>query len=213
MSPLSSATRRPGRPRSSEVDSREKLLAAALTAFADFGFEGASLRAIAVAAGFDVAMIFHRFGSKEGLWRAVVESVAADFQASLAHELLPLIQGDAPLVQRVTQVLDIFMDKLVQRPTITLLIMRETSVPGERRDFLVSRLLGPSCERFAPFWQEAMEAGVLRRSDPVLFHVGIFGAMAMILAFRPILPNLGAAEMDLAELKAHIHRGLLADAV
>lgn len=211
MSPLSSATRRPGRPRSSEVDSREKLLAAALTAFADFGFEGASLRAIAVAAGFDVAMIFHRFGSKEGLWRAVVESVAADFQASLAHELLPLIQGDAPLVQRVTQVLDIFIDKLVQRPTITLLIMRETSVPGERRDFLVSRLLGPSCERFAPFWQEAMEAGVLRRSDPVLFHVGIFGAMAMILAFRPILPSLGTTQMDLAELKAHIYSGLLAD--
>lgn len=204
--------RRPGRPRSKDGDSRERLLAAALSAFSQLGFEGAGLRAIAEAAGYDVALIFHRFGSKEGLWRAVVESVAADFQVSLRDELQPLLQGEAPLVQRVTQVVDLFVDKLLQRPEITMLIMREISDPGERRDFLVAQLLRPSCDGFAPFWAQAMAAGLLRPADPVVFHVGIFGGLAMILAFRGILPNLGAAAMDLAQLKAHIHRSLLAGA-
>lgn len=211
MSPPSSSARRPGRPRATAVDSREKLLAAALLAFSELGFSGASLRAIAVSAGFDVAMIFHRFGSKEGLWQAVVESMADDFQQSRSHELVPLLQGDWPIAERVTRVLDVFVEKLIERPAVTMLIMREMPLPGERRDFLVSRLLRPSCDGLVPFWLEAMEAGVLRPSDPVLFHVGIFGAMAMILAFRDVLPRLGSAEMDLAEIKAHLYRGLLAD--
>lgn len=211
MSPLPSSPRRPGRPRSTDVDSREKLLAAALLAFSELGFAGASLRAIALSAGFDVAMIFHHFGSKERLWLAVGESIEADFQQSLNHELVPLMEGDHPIAERVTRVLDVLVEKLIERPAITMLIMREMPVPGERRDFLVTRLLRPSCDGLAPFWLKAMEAGVLRPSDPVLFHVGIFGAIAMILAFHGVLPQLGSTEMDLAEVKAHLYRGLLAD--
>lgn len=211
MSPLPSSPRRPGRPRSTDVDSREKLLAAALLAFSELGFAGASLRAIALSAGFDVAMIFHHFGSKERLWLAVGESIEADFQQSLNHELVPLMEGDHPIAERVTRVLDVLVEKLIERPAITMLIMREMPVPGERRDFLVTRLLRPSCDGLVPFWLKAMEAGVLRPSDPVLFHVGIFGAIAMILAFHDVLPQLGSAEMDLAEVKAHLYRGLLAD--
>lgn len=211
MSLLPSSPRRPGRPRSTDVDSREKLLAAALLAFSELGFAGASLRAIALSAGFDVAMIFHHFGSKERLWLAVGESIEADFQQSLSHELVPLMEGDHPIAERVTRVLDVLVEKLIERPAITMLIMREMPVPGERRDFLVTRLLRPSCDGLVPFWLKAMEAGVLRPSDPVLFHVGIFGAIAMILAFHDVLPQLGSAEMDLAEVKAHLYRGLLAD--
>ncbi len=211
MSPLPSSPRRPGRPRSTDVDSREKLLAAALLAFSELGFAGASLRAIALSAGFDVAMIFHHFGSKERLWLAVGESIEADFQQSLNHELVPLMEGDHPIAERVTRVLDVLVEKLIERPAITMLIMREMPVPGERRDFLVTRLLRPSCDGLVPFWLKAMEAGVLRPSDPVLFHVGIFGAIAMVLAFHDVLPQLGSAEMDLAEVKAHLYRGLLAD--
>ncbi|WP_084513801.1 TetR/AcrR family transcriptional regulator [Azovibrio restrictus] len=211
MSPLPSSPRRPGRPRSTDVDSREKLLAAALLAFSELGFAGASLRAIALSAGFDVAMIFHHFGSKERLWLAVGESIEADFQQSLNHELVPLMEGNHPIAERVTRVLDVLVEKLIERPAITMLIMREMPVPGERRDFLVTRLLRPSCDGLVPFWLKAMEAGVLRPSDPVLFHVGIFGAIAMVLAFHDVLPQLGSAEMDLAEVKAHLYRGLLAD--
>ncbi|MCE1172691.1 MAG: TetR family transcriptional regulator [Azovibrio sp.] len=193
------------------MDSREKLLAAALLAFSELGFAGASLRAIALSAGFDVAMIFHHFGSKERLWLAVGESIEADFQQSLNHELVPLMEGDHPIAERVTRVLDVLVEKLIERPAITMLIMREMPVPGERRDFLVTRLLRPSCDGLVPFWLKAMEAGVLRPSDPVLFHVGIFGAIAMILAFHDVLPQLGSAGMDLAEVKAHLYRGPLAD--
>ena len=198
MSSISSLSRRPGRPRTNDVDSRQRLLAAALSAFSELGFEGASLRTIAVNAGFDAAMIFHRFGSKEKLWQAVVEAKACDFQVSLANELQPLLQGNGSLAERVTQVLDLFVDRLLAGPEISMLILREMPYPSSRRDFLVEKLIRPSCEHLVPFWHQAMEAGLLRRSDPVVFQIGIFGALSMILASRPILSSLGAPEMDLA---------------
>ncbi|MEH0820572.1 MULTISPECIES: TetR/AcrR family transcriptional regulator [unclassified Micromonospora] len=60
--------RRPGNP-----DTRQAILAAARTAFAERGFDAASIRVIAGAAGVDPALVHHYFGSKEELFRATVD--------------------------------------------------------------------------------------------------------------------------------------------
>lgn len=48
-------------------DNRERILAAARSEFAQQGFRGATLRAIAGEVGVDVALIAHYFGNKRGL--------------------------------------------------------------------------------------------------------------------------------------------------
>jgi AcrR family transcriptional regulator len=63
--------RRPGNP-----DTREAVLAAARAAFADRGFDGASIRGIATAAGVDPALVHHYFGSKDKLFLAAVQAPA-----------------------------------------------------------------------------------------------------------------------------------------
>lgn len=55
--------RRPG-----NQDTREAILAAARVAFADKGYDGASIRLIAGGAGVDPALIHHYFGTKEQLF-------------------------------------------------------------------------------------------------------------------------------------------------
>ncbi|MEJ3747768.1 TetR family transcriptional regulator [Actinomycetes bacterium KLBMP 9797] len=57
--------RRPGKP-----DTREAILAAAREAFAERGFDAASIRGIATSAGVDPALVHHYFGTKEQLFRA-----------------------------------------------------------------------------------------------------------------------------------------------
>ncbi|MGY1812885.1 TetR/AcrR family transcriptional regulator [Blastococcus sp. SYSU D00820] len=52
------------------------MLAAARTAFAERGFDGASIRAIATAAGVDPALVHHYFGTKDQLFLAAVEAPA-----------------------------------------------------------------------------------------------------------------------------------------
>jgi AcrR family transcriptional regulator len=53
-------------------NSREEVLAAARRVFAQRGYEGATLRAIAGQAGVDPAMVRHFFGDKDGLFRAAL---------------------------------------------------------------------------------------------------------------------------------------------
>ena len=52
------------------------MLAAARAAFADRGFDGATIRGIATAAGVDPALVHHYFGNKDKLFLAAVEAPA-----------------------------------------------------------------------------------------------------------------------------------------
>ncbi|GIE74235.1 TetR family transcriptional regulator [Actinoplanes philippinensis] len=61
--------RRPGNP-----DTREAILSAARSAFAEKGYDGASIRAIATGAGVDPALVHHYFGTKDKLFLATMNS-------------------------------------------------------------------------------------------------------------------------------------------
>jgi len=69
--------RRPKRPpdedSAASPDTRLAILAAARARFAQSGYDGASTRAIATAAGVDAALIHHYFGSKQRLFVAAME--------------------------------------------------------------------------------------------------------------------------------------------
>ncbi|GAA3432421.1 TetR/AcrR family transcriptional regulator [Kutzneria kofuensis] len=55
------------------MDSRDALLQAAAEEFARSGLKGTRIREIVQRSGVNERMIYHHFGSKEGLFRAVVE--------------------------------------------------------------------------------------------------------------------------------------------
>ncbi|MFC3500395.1 TetR family transcriptional regulator [Micromonospora krabiensis] len=76
--------RRPGNP-----DTREAILDAARAAFAERGFDAASIRAIAATAGVDPALVHHYFGSKDQLFLAAMQAPVDP------RELLPkVLAGD-----------------------------------------------------------------------------------------------------------------------
>jgi AcrR family transcriptional regulator len=66
------------------------VLAAARNAFAERGFDGASIRVIAAGAGVDAALVHHYFGSKNKLFLAAVEAPADP------EELLPEVLAGGP---------------------------------------------------------------------------------------------------------------------
>ena len=72
MAALSFTHFRPGTHQRGE-ETRGRILSAALELFAEHGFEGASTRAIAERAGINLPAIQYYFGSKEGLYGAIVE--------------------------------------------------------------------------------------------------------------------------------------------
>jgi AcrR family transcriptional regulator len=90
--------RRPG-----NQDTRGQIITAARQAFAERGFAGASMRAIAAEAGVDAALIHHYFDSKQQLFLAtvalppelprIVERVAAGSRSDLGERLVRTVLG------------------------------------------------------------------------------------------------------------------------
>ena len=82
--------RRPSGRRRGDSGTRQAILDAAREQFAARGYDGASLRAIAAAAGVDPALIRHFHGSKGDLFAATV-----DFPADLPRRLEAAVAGRA----------------------------------------------------------------------------------------------------------------------
>ena len=78
--------RRPGR-RAGPTESRADILGAARGLFAERGYDGATIRAIAQEAGVDAALVHHFFGTKEQVFVAAME---LPFQPA---DLLPQLVG------------------------------------------------------------------------------------------------------------------------
>ncbi len=76
------------------TDPRQKLLERSIEYVASHGFGELTLRGLAAAIGTSHRMLIHHFGSKEGLWVAIVKEVERR-QLALLDEVLP--QPDEPI--------------------------------------------------------------------------------------------------------------------
>jgi TetR/AcrR family transcriptional regulator len=67
----------------------ERILAATEPVFAKYGYEGATMAQLAVAAGLPKANLHYYFGTKEGLYRAVLEGILALWLDDAAEWIVP----------------------------------------------------------------------------------------------------------------------------
>jgi TetR/AcrR family transcriptional regulator len=81
------------RERDAEV-ARRAILDAAEEIFAQEGFDGARIDAIAEASGYNKSLIFHYFEDKLGLYRAIVLRMKETVYAGLAPMLAPFLTDD-----------------------------------------------------------------------------------------------------------------------
>lgn len=105
---------RPGAQQRGE-DTRRRILEAALQLFATDGFDGASTRTLAECAGVKLPAIQYYFGSKDGLYRAVVEQIIQHLETHvgpLADRVVAELAGQ-PSRRRLIGLLCDMMDILV----------------------------------------------------------------------------------------------------
>jgi len=115
------------------------VLAAARAAFAERGFDGATIRGIATAAGVDPALVHHYFGSKDKLFLAAIQAPANP--ADLLPEVLA--GGRDELGRNVVRLLLRVWDGPMQPAALALV---RSAVGNEwtaklLREFLVTQVL------------------------------------------------------------------------
>mgnify|MGYP001614287626 CR=1 FL=1 len=149
-------------------ETRQTILEAAGLQFAAHGFSGTSLRDIAEAAGTTHGLIRHHFGSKDDLWRAVVD----DFVGQMLARHLPLIQRldqDDP-VQLLKGLATNYMRLSAEMPEVAKLLVKDCSEPGPHLDHLLSRIR-PIHDLITPVFEQARATGCLQAHNPDSFFI------------------------------------------
>ncbi|WP_307872243.1 TetR/AcrR family transcriptional regulator [Burkholderia sp. LMG 13014] len=150
--------------------------------FAKQGYAATSVREIAGLAGVDPALMAHHFGSKEGLWIAVVDQLAAQL-AELIEMTTQLRNSRMSPIERIRQALTLFIDNVFANPDIGMFFSTATTEHGERLNVLVERLLGPYRDAFIPLLADAIEAGKMKSHDPELMHAMIVNAISNTISY------------------------------
>jgi TetR/AcrR family transcriptional regulator len=143
----------------STIDARDKLLEAALSAFAELGFHGATVRDITQRAGVSQGLLTHHFGDKERLWNLVGERVSEDFLEYLG----PTLEVEHVDAETIPAILAAYMGYWRTHPSaLRLQIWRVLGTPEAERRSRVERLN----RRIVPIFVRAQEAGFIRRDVP-----------------------------------------------
>ncbi|MCU0705505.1 MAG: CerR family C-terminal domain-containing protein [Fimbriiglobus sp.] len=136
----------------SNESAKERLLAAAEEIFADYGYEGASVRAICHRAGMNVAAVNYHFGDKETLY---VEAVK---RAHNCSDTKPVDDDDptAPASVRLERFIRHMVAMMHEpaSPSAMKLVVREMADPGKAAATLVDEFIRPIAFRLRALLQE-----------------------------------------------------------
>jgi len=130
--------------RSGDSGSKPAILQAARLQFAEFGYHGATIRAIAAAAGVDPALVHHFYGTKERLFAAAMELPVTPSEAITAA-LARREPGSSPGTHMVRSALALWESAGVRGSLQAMLRSALTSeqAAATLRDFMTEAILAP----------------------------------------------------------------------
>jgi TetR/AcrR family transcriptional regulator len=162
---------------------RELILQAAETEFANRGFARARLEDIAEPVGITRAAIIYHFGDKQALYAAVLE---ATFTA-LAERIRAALEADAPHAERVERLIGAWVDYAAERPTLARLFMREVADSPRELAPELRQLVDPMFSVVTEGIEKGQDDGAFRKVDPVLVVSILAGATMWFVTDAPLL--------------------------
>jgi len=183
--------------------SRRLILSAAEELFAERGFDGVSLGQIAALAGLSRGTPSYFFGSKEQLYRAILEGAFEDREEAARDACLPLVtwarsDGRSSIEKPLATAVEGYVDFLLSRASFLKLIQREELAGGSRLRN-VPRESKAIEEAFTAVRSVAAKRGL--KSFPVRDAVLVF----ISLTFFPLAQRstfMAALGKDLGETRA-----------
>ncbi|WP_419998095.1 TetR/AcrR family transcriptional regulator [Streptomyces boninensis] len=192
MTQLPSRRRGPGRPAADEPTPQlEQVLRLGLEAFAELGYEAASVRRLSARLGMGHTFISDRYGTKEAFWKAVVEYALDPIRPEVAAALADDGRGD---LERLAAAARAFHRAAARSPHsahFARLINYEAGAESPRLTHLYA-LMAPFNDVMKPLFDRLVADGTLRPMPWYLFHflvtgpVGMYGQLPLARLFgRP----------------------------
>jgi AcrR family transcriptional regulator len=101
------------------VKSTDRILRKSLELFSSKGYDATSVREICAAAGITKPTLYHFYGSKEGVYRAIVEGALERFRVDMIHAL----GTEGALRARLVRMARAYVDAGTREPDLARFIM------------------------------------------------------------------------------------------
>ncbi|HEX6553664.1 MAG TPA: TetR/AcrR family transcriptional regulator [Ktedonobacteraceae bacterium] len=179
---------------------REVILDAAEAVFAENGFDGARIDAIATASGYNISLLFQYFGDKLGLYTEVLKRTDRDLTTLQTRVLAPLFEDDtsAMSVQRfrdfLATVVQTMFDYLLEHPHFLRMLTWEMAEGWQTYRQVASYLQSEDTDQFERLFQQAERAGLLRSGFTPLIQLALItpicqSYLAYLPLYQAILPG------------------------
>jgi AcrR family transcriptional regulator len=180
-------TRKPRTP-----DSIERIMDAARNEFAEHGFSGARVDAIAARAGVNKALLYYHVGGKAVLY----ERVLHDTLGNAAEALAEIVRTVAGPVDKLRTYVRSLLGTVRNNPQIPAIILQELASGARHLPELVARDFARMFDLITDVIEEGVQAGVFHDTAPVLVHFMVVGPAIFhprASALRERFDNLAAA--------------------
>ncbi|WP_207533512.1 TetR/AcrR family transcriptional regulator [Desertivirga arenae] len=192
-------------------EKKDQILIAAEKLFSQSGFDGTSTRAIANEAGVNLAMLNYYFGSKDGVYNAVVEKRLGDFRQILSS----ISEENISSWDKLKKCVDVYADRIFNNNCWHKIIQRELSLESrtEKSDFIIDQLM-KNVNEIQKVIQEGVTNGTFREVDTELTVATIFGTKyyllnASVLASKLLNADLKDHQVLEEQVKPRLKRHLL----
>lgn len=182
---------KPGRTRDARL-AREVILDAAEAAFAEHGFDGARIEAIAKTSGYNISLLFQYFGDKLGLYTEVLKRTDRDLTALQARVLAPLLEHDedSMTAQRMRNflitVVQTLFDYLLEHPRFLRIFTWEMAEGWQTYKQIASHLQSEDRDPFERLFQHGEQAGLRSGFTPLIQLAMITPICQSYLASLPL---------------------------
>jgi AcrR family transcriptional regulator len=175
---------------------RQRILEAAMSEFAEHGYSGSRIESIAATADANVGMIYHYFNNKDDLYLAVLESSYKIIRDR--EQTLDVTDSDPR--QALRQLIELTFDFLSTDPHFVRLMMNENLMMGRtaRRSSIIPHMTRPLLDSLRTILKRGQKERIFRKSvDAENFYVSILGLCFIHISNRYTLTSM--FQHDLAE--------------
>ena len=176
------------------IDTKQTILNAALSEFAQLGYEAASIRTIAATTGLQHPLITYHYQTKEILWKAVALNAFNEIRQLWDESSSD--QESLPPLDHLRLEYSTFLRFTLTHPDFHHFMLRESRPDNPRLPWLVETILRPTMQRLLPQIENAQARGELPAADPALIHYLMIGVTSVLSSLRDEIGQSAGIAVD-----------------
>ncbi len=185
------------------MTTKERILEAALTLFAENGYDGTSVEQIATEVGIKAPSLYKHYKGKEAILNALIDSAEVRYEEMFGSE-----RNTGKVPQNIEEFIKVTMGRIeftIKDPVIrkTRMLLVQEQFRNERIAEVTTRHQLDGIQRmFAKIVEGMMDAGIFKKDDPVLLAVELTAPAVLWIAQADRQPRY--ADEVMGNIEKHI---------